>query len=53
MLGREQPRIVWPHRATLKYGEVIGLLKPDSHCNINFSESRWVRCLVVAEIARS
>ena len=27
MLERVQPRIVWPHGATLKYAEVIGLLE--------------------------
>ena len=31
MLEHIQPHIIWPHRATLKRGEVINLLeKPDS-----------------------
>ena len=46
-------RIVQPHRATLKRGEVIGLLeKPDSRCNISFVRSGWVECLAIAEAAR-
>ncbi len=53
MLEREQLRIVRPHGATLKHGEVIDLLKPDSQCNISFSGSRWVECLAVVETAGS
>ena len=54
MLERIQLCIIWPYGATLKCGEVVGLLeKPDSQCNICFSKSGWDECLATMEVARS
>lgn len=48
MLKRIQPRIVWSHGVTFKYGEVIGQLDVvilDFQYNISFMKSGWVKYL--------
>lgn len=56
MLKRVEHCIIWPHEATLRCDQIIGLLmtiKPNSQYNISLIKDRWVEYLAVVEITKS